>query len=265
MHSAKNTSGIAKIIKILFFPLYFCYILLNAYRGFLNGVKNSEGYILLSSYFKSDLLRLPGIKKYENKIFSMTNPHVFSTDGYKRYDKEKLVLFVGRIHYHDKNIPALLDIWKRIEKQNTEYTLCIVGDGADRKRLEKDIARLGLKHVRLEGMQKNVADYYKKASFLFLTSQEGWGLVLVEAMEYGCIPFAFDSYSSAKEIILDKKNGFLVPPKNNALYADTALASFSMEEKELEPMRKTGYEHIKQFDVETVAARWEAFFDEVLA
>ncbi|AEE17075.1 glycosyltransferase [Treponema brennaborense] len=263
-YSVLTSHGIVHFAKAALFPIYFVYILFSVYIGFWTGVKYSDKYILLSQYFKNDILKLPGFKKYEHKIISLTNPHVFSTETFCMYPKEKLVLFVGRLHYHDKNIPELLKVWKKIESRRTDYSLCIVGDGLDRQRLEKDIHRMNLKKVFLVGNQKNVADFYKRASFLFLTSKEGWGLVLVEAMEYGCIPFAFDSYSSAKEIIENEKNGFLIHPHNISQYADTACVAFDLDDDSLLKIRKEGYEHIQRFSITKIAEKWEKLFDGAL-
>lgn len=54
---------------------------------------------------------------------------------------------------------------------------------------------------------------------------EGFGLVLVEAMSYGVVPMAFNSFSNCSDIIDDDKNGILVTPfqsmnieKNNRAY-----------------------------------------------
>lgn len=71
-----------------------------------------------------------------------------------------------------------------------------------------------------------VADfrYYKESSIFCLTSNhEGWGLVLTEAMQFGCVPIAFDSFESIHEIIEDGKNGFLVKPFDMDKYADKVL------------------------------------------
>ena len=60
---------------------------------------------------------------------------------------------------------------------------------------------------------KNPVPYYQESSIFCMTSNhEGWGLVLTEAMQYGCVPIAFDSFESIHEIIQNKENGFLVKP-----------------------------------------------------
>ena len=52
------------------------------------------------------------------------------------------------------------------------------------------------------------------------SNHEGWGLVLTEAMQFGCIPVAFDSFESIHEIIRDGENGLLVKPFHVYMYAN---------------------------------------------
>lgn len=49
---------------------------------------------------------------------------------------------------------------------------------------------------------------------------EGFGLVLTEAMYYGVVPLAFNSYANVGDIINDKVNGFIIPPFDIKEYAD---------------------------------------------
>ena len=45
-------------------------------------------------------------------------------------------------------------------------------------------------------------DYYKKASFICLTSNfEGWGMSLVEGMSYGCVPIVLNSFQATDAFI----------------------------------------------------------------
>lgn len=48
--------------------------------------------------------------------------------------------------------------------------------------------------------------FYRDASILCLTSDfEGWGMVLTEAMTFGAVPVAFNSYAAITDIIDDGK------------------------------------------------------------
>ena len=70
-----------------------------------------------------------------------------------------------------------------------------------KENMQQKVKSYNLKNVFFEGRQSDVAQYYKKASFICLTSNfEGWGMVLTEGMQYGCIPMTFNNYGAAYEI-----------------------------------------------------------------
>ena len=49
---------------------------------------------------------------------------------------------------------------------------------------------------------------------LMTSNFEGWPLTLIEAMQFGCIPIAFDSFESLNDIITDGFNGYTIPSFN---------------------------------------------------
>lgn len=62
---------------------------------------------------------------------------------------------------------------------------------------------------------------YKRAQIICVSSTyEGFSLVLTEALQYGVIPVAFDSFESVHDIIDTGKNGFLVKPFQINYYAN---------------------------------------------
>lgn len=83
--------------------------------------------------------------------------------------------------------------------------------------------RLSLERIEFTGF-KDPVPYYKESSIFCMTSNhEGFPMVLTEAMQYGCVPVAFDSFESIHEIIEDGMNGFLVKPFDMDKYADMVL------------------------------------------
>ena len=126
--------------------------------------------------------------------------------------KEKIVLYVGRLEYGLKRVDRLLHIWKDIEQKIPDWRLVVVGDGDYRRSFELLAKHLGLKYVSFEGNQ-NPENYYKRASVICLTSScEGFGMVLIEAMQYGCVPIAYNSYTALSDIVTDGVNGFAITP-----------------------------------------------------
>ena len=90
---------------------------------------------------------------------------------------------------------------------------------------------------------------FKLATILCMTSaSESFGLVLVEAMSYGVIPFAFNSFPAVTDIIQNGINGFLVEPFDIEQYAERLLTFCLVSDKEkskiAEELIKEGYEVI---------------------
>ena len=108
--------------------------------------------------------------------------------------------FVGRLH-PVKDVDTLLAAAARIP----ELTLVIAGDGPERRRLEKESARLGLgDRVRFRGLSANVADVLRASDAFFLSSHgEGMSNALLEAMACGLPCLASRSVGGAGELLAD--------------------------------------------------------------
>ncbi|MFA6256012.1 MAG: glycosyltransferase [Candidatus Absconditabacterales bacterium] len=104
---------------------------------------------------------------------------------------------------HNKIILALKRVYDGIDK-NRIYL--IVGDGPERKSLEKLVYSLGLQdNIVFIGMQKNVFKFLNIADiFLYASEVEGFPNVLMEAREIGLPIITSDFKSGAKEVILGR-------------------------------------------------------------
>lgn len=122
-----------------------------------------------------------------------------------------VVLSVGTlkpVKRHD----LLIDAFARLpDAQGT--TLCILGEGAQREAIERQVAELGLANrVLLPGFVADPAPWYAHANLFVLSSDyEGFGNVLVEAMEHGLPVVSTDCPSGPREILADGRFGRLVP------------------------------------------------------
>lgn len=85
-----------------------------------------------------------------------------------------------------KNIDKQLDILNQIKKQK-DICLYIVGEGKERRHLEKKVKKMSLEeHVIFLGMQRNPYKYMRKMDGLISTSlYEGQGIVVREAQVLG--------------------------------------------------------------------------------
>lgn len=113
----------------------------------------------------------------------------------------KTAIFVGRLSV-EKGCYRLLDIWERISIENPNWQLKIYGEGNEQAGMERIIEQRKLANIHFCGFKENIDSIYRNADLLLCTSDsEGFGLVLIEAMYYGVIPFSFDCPVSPKELI----------------------------------------------------------------
>jgi len=177
--------------------------------------------------------------------------------------KEKTVLYVGRLEYGLKRVDRLLHIWREIEKSFPEWYLKIVGDGDYRYILEYVSKQLGLQRVSFEGSH-SPEDYYRKASIICLTSSsEGFGMVLVEAMQYGCVPVAYNSYAALSDIVEDGVNGFAVTPFKQAGFVEK-LTTLMRDEEMRNGMGKMALLVPPKFDSRVIVQKWVTLFDSLV-
>lgn len=97
--------------------------------------------------------------------------------------------------------------------QLPDATLCIIGEGVERVRIEALVQELGLQgRVLLPGYRADTAPWYAHADLFVLSSDhEGFGNVIVEALEQGTPVVSTDCPSGPREILADGRYGALVP------------------------------------------------------
>lgn len=248
-----------KIIKKFILSIYkFKY--LNHYKELC---KNSSKVILLSNSFFSEIEFFTG-SGYEDKLVAIPNPVSFEgeNDGMNTFDKKKELLYVGVVNFFHKRVDLLLQIWVKISDKYPEWSLKIVGGGVDLEEAKKMSSDLELKNITFTGFQ-NPQEFYKNASIFCMTSSsEGFGIVLVEAMQHGVVPVAFNSYLSIEDIIDTNKNGILVDSFDIEKYAQELSKLMDNDEYRIN-LAQAAIQKSKKFSKEAIGERWEALFAEV--
>lgn len=160
-------------------------------------------------------LWIDGLKNVKAKIIAIPNPTPFESINHTPNLDFKTVLSVGRLTYQ-KGFDLLLDAWALVCKQNSEWTLKIVGGGEDEQALKNQAKELGIENrVIFVPPTKNIAEHYKTASFYCMSSRfEGLPMVLLEAQSYGLPIVSFDCDTGPAEVIKNQYNGNLVESEN---------------------------------------------------
>jgi glycosyltransferase involved in cell wall biosynthesis len=116
--------------------------------------------------------------------------------------------FIGRLD-PIKRIPDLLHAVKLLDE---DVHLHVYGAGAERDRIEADIAQLGVRdRVTMRGPIAKPQDALGEIDLLVLpSSAEGFGLVLIEAMAAG-VPVIGTNAPGIRDVIRNGETGLLVP------------------------------------------------------
>jgi 1,2-diacylglycerol 3-alpha-glucosyltransferase len=126
----------------------------------------------------------------------------------------------------EKSVDLLLERFKLIHTQQPNSRLVIVGDGPERKNLEKYSLELGLKAAVIFTGYVNAAEvgrFYQHANvFVFASTSETQGLVALEAAACGC-PVVARAEMGIISCVLDGETGFLVHPNDKEAFAEKTL------------------------------------------
>lgn len=120
-------------------------------------------------------------------------------------NKEKTILYVGRLTEEDKKISRIIEVSKKLKEDEMEFKVLIIGDGKDKQDYIKKVRKLNLEeNIIFLGKKKNPYPYFKKSNFLILTSEyEGFPVVYNEAKILG-LPILTTNVSDSKQIVEGK-------------------------------------------------------------
>ncbi len=110
-----------------------------------------------------------------------------------------------------KRMPDILLAFKRLRERGVDATLCLVGDGPDRERVEERAHELGIsRHTLFIGYQHDVGPYYAFFDALLLPSaNEGTPVVAIEALA-SSRPVVATRVGGVPDVVTDGVDGFLV-------------------------------------------------------
>ena len=221
----------------------------------------SDAYTVLCDSYKNQIADVLGIEAVTSQIYPIENPERPVENVC--WEKEPVVMFCGRFENWSKRIDRLLRIWRKVQEQMPQWRLVLVGDGADNAMLKGLAVELGLERVSFEGMQKNISEYYDRASVVAMTSEtEGWPLALSEAQAYGCIGVAFGCTAGVSEILgPDGECGFIIPPFDEDMFAETLVKISLMSDDEQMRIRRNAVEKRRKYAPEVIAEKWKSLFD----
>lgn len=232
----------------------------NAYK---RAYKYGDQIVLLSPSYISKYMDFAQINE-SSKLIAIPNciPFEYEMSMQDLKEKHKTALVVGRMTDFPKRISLILRMWQQIEKNPNakDWDLQLVGDGPDLAAFQKIAVSMHLKRCTFVGRQ-NPFEYYRRASLFLMASQfEGFPMTIVEAQQMGCIPIAFDSFASLREVISDYSTGCIVP--NNDENAFVQRLNNLMSNQNLRgSMAAKAIADSKRFSKQIICNRWKRLLE----
>jgi glycosyltransferase involved in cell wall biosynthesis len=175
-------------------------------------------------------------------------------------------LAVGRLA-PAKDYPTMLAAFARISAGRPACTLLIVGIGPLQSETEALARSLGLgDRVRFLGMRRDVPELMSAADGYVLSSaREGMPVVLLEAGAAG-MPIVATAVGGNREVVLDGKTGFVVPPRDPNALAEAMLKLAALPIAERRALGQRGREHIQtHYALPRIVDLWEELYQGLVA
>jgi glycosyltransferase involved in cell wall biosynthesis len=169
--------------------------------------------------------------------------------------ESKYFVVIGRLS-DDKDHITVIRAFKKFSLKNPDGVMYIIGDGPFRKKIELEVASLGLKaNVRFVGMMENPYGYLKGAIANVLSSPgEGMSAVLVEAMSLGVLNIASDCPDGPRELLMDGAAGMLFPPGDDEMLSEMMNKVWNSKE-DFDEMIFRAQESLSRFTESEIVAK----------
>lgn len=203
-------------------------------------------------------------QKFVKRVELLLNPCHFSTEIPldSSFEKENLVLFVGRLDANKNPMMFLKAIAKLDQNIQKNYRFVVAGDGELRSMLEKKSKEM---HIGVEflGRVENVKELYKRAKILCLCSfVEGLPTVLIESLYFNVCRISTLYHDGSKDLIEDNKDGILVECDNEEMLAKKIEWILQNEDFRLNLIQNAKKRCIN-FDINEIKKQWLKLIKEV--
>lgn len=191
-------------------------------------------------------------------ICVIPNPLPFQSDKISNH-KNKIVICVGKISFQ-KGQDLLEKSWELVHKKHPEWELHWYG----KENIEFLNTRNLKNNIRYFLPERKIQEKYLDSSIYVMSSRfEGFGMVLIEAMEFGLPCVSFNCDYGPSDIIQNGVDGYLVEKENIEELADRLITLIEDEELRKQ-MGIRAKENVQRFNALEIVAQWDQLFQELV-
>jgi glycosyltransferase involved in cell wall biosynthesis len=224
---------------------------------------------LLYPWASGLVVQTPRVAEWARSVVSARKVHVIANPVPIPHERNRAsapptIIAAGRL-VSQKGFDLLIDALGGLDPEVVEgWRVEILGDGAERRALQDQIERLGLRTwVTLAGQVRDMGRRLSTASMFVLSSRfEGFPNALTEAMSWGVPVVAFDCPTGPRELIQDGVNGRLIAP-NDVGELREAIAELIRSPDERLRSGAEARHSLGRFAPNEIADAWDRLFEEV--
>lgn len=187
-------------------------------------------------------------------IFNVVDVDVFT---YRERVPTRPVFLTSRVHEPLYNVPCALRAFARVQREYTDASLVVAGDGPLRPQLEALAAELGLRNTTFVGRisaQDMPAVYDAADIFLTATNIDNMPGSIIECLSCG-LPIVTTEAGGIPYIVTHEETAMIVPLDDDAAMAESAMRLLT-DEQLVARLARTGREEARRYTWDAVREHW---------
>lgn len=223
-------------------------------NSFIKKVKKLDSFVVLTHEDKEKWSEL-------NNITVIHNPLTFYPSEISDCSS-KQVIAAGR-YVPIKRFDHLIEAWAIVSQKHIDWTLQLYGAG-NREQYQSLMEKYQLRNCFINPPAPDIEQKYCDSSIFVLSSKnEGFGMVIIEAMACGVPPVSYDCPCGPKDIITDQEDGLLVENGNISMLAEKIIYLIENDDIRKE-MGRLARIKSQQFLIDNIGKKWDELFNHLL-
>ncbi|KHO48199.1 MAG: group 1 glycosyl transferase [archaeon GW2011_AR5] len=231
-------------------------------------LKSSDGITTVCEYLANQIKNKFDIENNLKVIHNFVDTGRFTRKENpllkKRLGNGKKIILHASNFRAIKNVDSIIEVFRNLVK-TTPCRLVLVGDGPEKYRIRKKVARFGLsKDVIFAGSRKDMEKFYSAADvFLMSSLREGLPLSILEAMS-SSLPVVSTKVGGIPEAVKNNRTGYLVRFGDTDGMTDK-LQDLLGNDKKMEKMGRAGREKVlKSFTADKIIPQYESYYRKIM-